>query len=98
MAMPRARDQVNERRWLRLLQEKEASGESVAAFCGQRRIPVHQFYWWQRELSHRGPQVARLESSRAPQFVPVRVPLVTPTIELMHPSGCVVRLLAGVDA
>ena len=63
--MARAQDLVKERRWLRLLRERRASGESVAAFCSKRRIPVHQFYWWQRKLSHR--QVQDGTSSRCGQ-------------------------------
>ncbi len=56
--MSRSPDRAKERRWVRLFQEKRSSGESVAAFCRKRRIPVHQFYWWQRQLRHHGSQDA----------------------------------------
>ena len=95
--MARAQDLVKERRWLRLLRERRASGESVAAFCSKRRIPVHQFYWWQRQLSHRQVQDAHEQPLRPVPFVPVRVSVVSPMIEVVHPGGCVVRVVAGAD-
>jgi hypothetical protein len=80
-----------------LLQEKRRSGESVAAFCDKRQIPVHQFYWWQRKLNRRDiPDIEEQPPEPAP-FVPVRVSLVSPMIEVVHPGGCVVRVVAGVD-
>jgi len=92
--MARTEDRVKSRRWAGLLREKRASCESVAAFCRKRRIPVHQFYWWQRKLSqHEAPDV----SAAAVSFVPVRVSLASSTIEVVHPGGCVVRVVGGVD-
>ncbi len=95
--MARVRDELKEGRWRRLLQEKVSSVESVASFCEKRRIPVHQFYWWQRKLSYRGRRAARRQPSQPPQFVPVRVPIARPSIDVIHPSGCVVRVTEGVD-
>ena len=95
--MPKSRDRVKERRWERLLREKQLSRKSVAAFCRERRIPVHQFYWWQRQLGDRKSGKASTEATKGTKFVPVRVPIHTPQIELVHPSGCVIRVAAGVD-
>jgi hypothetical protein len=46
--MAKLRDEGKERYWRQLLREFQTSGQSVAAFCRARRIPQHQFYWWQR--------------------------------------------------
>lgn len=96
--MASVRDACKERRWERLLREQRASDESVAAFCRRRQIPPQRFYWWRRQLCCRqGPDVVQ-EPPRPASFVPVRIPFVSPTIEIVHPSGSVVRVLAGVDA
>jgi hypothetical protein len=93
--MAKAQDKTKERHWRRLLREREHSGESVNGFCRQRRIPVHQFYWWQRQLRMRDADVQ--PSSDHSDFVPVRVPVNWPTMEVVHPGGCVVRISAGID-
>ena len=54
--MGQVQDKKKEQHWRRLLPEQKASGKSVAVFCRQRRIPVHQFYWWQRTLRERADQ------------------------------------------
>jgi hypothetical protein len=58
---------------------------------------VHQFYWWQRQLRHRDVQDADEQRLSPTPFVPVRVSLVSPMIEVAHPGGCIVRIVAGVD-
>ena len=95
--MTKTRDRVKERRWVRLLREKQASGESVAAFCRKRQIPVHQYYWWQRQLRQCDAQDADERPLSPGRFVPVRVSVVSPMIEVVHPGGCIVRVVAGVD-
>lgn len=96
--MAKSRDKVKQRRWERLLREKQSSRKSVAAFCRARRIPVHQFYWWQRQLRYRNSAPPSTEPAKDAAFVSVRVPAHAPQIELVHPSGCVIRVAAGVDA
>ncbi len=95
--MARSSDRSKERRWIRLLQEKQVSGESVAACCRKRQIPAHQFYWWQRQLRHRDAQDTDEQPLSPASFVPVRVSLVEPMIEVVHAGGCIVRVVAGVD-
>jgi hypothetical protein len=97
MGMARSQDRVKARRWVRLFREQQASGESVAAFCRKRQLAVHQYYWWQRQLRHGDTQDAASERLSPAPFVPVRVSLVPPLIEVVHPSGCIVRVVASVD-
>ena len=37
--------------WSRLLAEKARSEQTVEAFCTDRGLGVHQYYYWQRTLS-----------------------------------------------
>ena len=50
-------------RWRGLLSEQQASGQSIAAFCRERALPVWQFYEWKK----------RLHSAEAEPFVAVEV-------------------------
>jgi len=95
--MSRSPDRAKERRWVRLIQEKRASGESVAAFCRKRQISVHQYYWWQRQLRPHDVWDVGEQPLSPTAFVPVRVSLPSPMIEVVHPGGCIVRVVAGVD-
>ena len=36
--------------WRRLLAEKEASGQTIAAFCAERNLGVHQYSYWRKRL------------------------------------------------
>jgi hypothetical protein len=94
LVMPKFRDKDKERRWRQILRERRTSGQSVATFCRARRIPQHQFYWWQRQ--HKSLRAAGGDCSRE-AFVAVHVPLQGPGIEIVHPGGCVVRVSSAVD-
>jgi hypothetical protein len=94
--MAKARDRAKERHWLHLLEERGKSGLSVTEYCRQRRIPVSQFFWWQRQLRQRGRR-AGSQTSREPGFVPVRLAAAFPVVEVVHPGGCVLRIPAGFD-
>ncbi len=81
-------------RWRQRLQRFARSGLTVTAFCDREGISSASFYAWQRRLRH-DPAPPRDD---APHFVPVH--LVTPPdtpIELLLPSGLVLRLAPGVD-
>jgi len=96
--MGKVPDKKKEQHWRRLLHEQKASGKSVAVFCGQRRIPVHQFYWWQRTLRERADQGRAQRSPDEAHFIPVRLPLFSAApVEVVHPGGCVVRVPVGFD-
>ena len=95
--MPKFRDKEKERRWRQILRERRTSGQSVATFCRARRIPQHQFYWWQRQLRQQTPSRASDGDRSREAFVAVHVPLQSPGIEIVHPGGCVVRVNSAVD-
>ncbi len=55
--------------WRKLIAEQEASGETIRAFCRQRGIGDHSFYFWRRRLRVDAPvQFALLKTvgSEAP--------------------------------
>ena len=90
-------DKGKERYWRRMIRERKALGVTVATFCQQRGISVHQYYWWQRQLRQRDGAVAVRQATRADAFVAVKVAVCTPPIELVHTSGCVIRVATGFD-
>jgi hypothetical protein len=40
-------------KWRRLIAEQMRSGESVAAFCRERKLRGSHFYWWKKRLRER---------------------------------------------
>ena len=43
-------------RWRGLLSEQGESGQSIARFCGDRGLPVWQFYEWKKRLRETEPK------------------------------------------
>ena len=50
-------------KWRRLISEQMRSGESVAAFCRERKLRASHLYWWKK----------RLRENTAARFVEVQV-------------------------
>ena len=50
------RDPARERSWRGLLRQFAAGGQSVRAFCADRRLPETAFYFWRREIQRRDGQ------------------------------------------
>jgi hypothetical protein len=91
----KVRDKKKEAYWRRQFSEHRGSGKSIAEFCRRRRIPLHQFHWWKRRLSLLDGQDEEGQAENEPGFVPVRLPAFSFSvglIEVVHPSGCVVRI------
>ena len=104
--MARGPDPAKEQFWRQQVGDQASSGKSVRAFCRERDLAENSFYAWRREIARRDEktQAGTIKSvSRSPQptssaFVPVKVtPVATRPIELVHPSGSLVRLSPGVD-
>ena len=93
--MPRHTDSDAVERWQQCFRRFSHSGLRVAAFCARERIAPATFYAWKRRLK----ASANGDASAPPNLVPVRVvsqPADAP-IELLLPSGCVLRLSPGWD-
>lgn len=69
-------------KWRGLVAEQDLSGQSVAAFCGERGLKSGQFFAWKK----------RLRESEAPKFVAVQV---APPVEAKWPAPA--RLSRGIE-
>ena len=77
--------------WHQRLARFQSSGLSVARFCAAEQLSVPSFYAWRRRLRDRtaAPDPAPL--------VPVQVRDAAPPVELLLPSGALLRLQPGCD-
>ena len=81
--------------WLDLITRWKTSGQSVAAFCAARGVSQASFYTWRKRLVARGKAPTASDPS-PPSFAAVRVVPGIP-VEVVLPTGVVVRVLAGSD-
>ena len=93
--MPRTsrREPKPEPFWRDLIERWKTSGQCIAAFCATHRVSQATFYSWRKRLAAPGPDT----TTPAPTFAPVRV-VPDPTVEVVFPSGLVVRVPIGADA
>lgn len=80
--------------WRELIDAWKQSGQTVNAFCRDRELTRSNFDRWRRILAAE-PSGSRPTS--APGFVPIRV-VADPIVEVVLPSGIVVRLPLAVTA
>ena len=82
-----------ERFWRELVEGQQRSGVSIRQWCHRRGVSEPSFYFWRRELAHRGA---------GPQIVPVEVspssPISNADLEIELPGPVIVRVRAGCDA
>jgi len=57
--------------WKELIAAQGSSGQTIAAFCGERRIPRSSFYKWQQTF-RASPTKGRARAA-AKQFLPVPI-------------------------
>ncbi len=78
------------RLWQERLERFRHSGLTTSAFCDREGISPASFYAWRRRLLHDPTP----PDSDTPRLVPVRLvtPPVSAPVELLLPSGCVLRL------
>ena len=86
--------------WSDRLARFPSSGLTVAQFCTLEAVSVPSFYAWKRRLTDQAPD----PTSGHPQggagkarLLPVRLPPSGPLVELVLPSGAVLRLVPGCD-
>lgn len=76
--------------WSKLITEQKASGQTIRAFCKERGVAHHCFYFWRRRLG--------LGRSEAVQFALLKTVAGTAPLELVLASGERLRIANGVDA
>ena len=102
------RDPAREKFWRRTIRGQQRSGLTVRDFCLRQGLKDWTFRWWRQELARRdqvpsmAPASERAEA--APVFLPVQVvelqavsPRLVPPIEIVLPTGMVVRAPSGFD-
>ena len=99
------------RDWRRIVEEQEASGLSVSDFCDTRGLAASTFYLRRKQIRAREARRPQPRPARRPRFVPVVLPedaaraaapqaaplSVAAPLELVHPTGVVLRIPAGCD-
>ena len=78
--------------WQKRLHRFEQSGLSASAFCAQQGVSLASFYSWRRRLRQADPALAQDQ-----RFVPIRLLPAAAPVELVLPSGAVLRLTPGCD-
>src|SRR5262245_62009598 len=97
MPKTRGHNSSREQFWRDTITACKASGQSVRAFCAARGLSEATFYARRRELADRvQPTPSDTPSGSPPTFAAVRV-IPDPTLEVVLPTGLVLRVPAGVD-
>lgn len=76
--------------WSKLITEQKASGQTIRAFCKERGVADHCFYFWRRRLG--------LGRSEAVQFALLKTVAGTAPLELVLASAERLRIANGVEA
>jgi hypothetical protein len=96
---PRSRAATREL-WSERFARFRSSGLTVAQFCASEAISVHSFYSWKRRLTGPAPDPTSHHPQGGagdPRLLPVRLQPSGALVELVLPSGAVLRLLPGCD-
>lgn len=81
-------------RWVERMGRFATSSLTVAEFCAAEGVSVPAFYQWKRVLAAADTP---LSPGTAPTFVPVRIAPASTAVELVLPSGAVLRFPPGTD-
>jgi transposase len=92
---PRSRD-TRRQAWAERLVRFAAAGQTIAQFCAAEGVSVPSFYLWRRRLTTTADAVPE-HAAAAPRLLPLRLPHPVPAIELVLPSGAVLRCGPGAD-
>ena len=96
--MPKTRRNLSrEQFWRDTIRAWKDSGQCVRAFCAARGLSEATFYARRRELANRVQRTTSdTPSELPPTFTAIRV-IPDPTVEVILPTGLVLRLPIGVD-
>jgi hypothetical protein len=86
--------------WVERLARFSDSGLSPAPFCAQEGVSLPSFYAWKRRLLTESLDPASAAPSvgdAGPRLLPVRLPAAPAALELVLPSGAVLRIPPGCD-
>ena len=80
--------------WVERLARFPNSGLTPAQFCAVEAISLPSFYAWRRRLA---ADAADAAVDPQPRLLPVRLQPAAPAVELVLPTGAVLRLPHGCD-
>jgi hypothetical protein len=84
--------------WLDRLARFPASGLTPAQFCAIEAVSLPSFYYWKRRLAAEAQATAPEQApDRGTCLLPVRLQPPSPAVELVLPTGAVLRLVPGCD-
>jgi hypothetical protein len=84
--------------WADRLRRFASSGLTITAFCKAEGVRTQAFYHWRAKLAVQDAPADRPSTAPdAPRFVPVRLRPDHPPVEVVLPTGVILRLSAGCD-
>ena len=86
--------------WLDRLARFPASGLTPAQFCAIEAVSLPSFYAWKRRFAAEAlvPQTLHHQpQEHEPRLLPVRLQQPAPAVQLLLPTGAVLRLPPGTD-
>jgi transposase len=81
--------------WSERLARFATAGLRPAAFCTAEGVSLASFYLWKRRLAQ--PTAELSDADVAPRLLPVRLGAAPPPLELVLPTGVVVRVSPDAD-
>ncbi len=93
---PRSPDAARQA-WAERLARFASAGLTAAQFCAAEGVSVAAFYQWKRRLGSAALPTPLPDVPASPRLLSVHLANPTPAIELVLPSGVVLRLGPGVD-
>ncbi len=85
--------------WEKRLHFFEQSGLAASTFCAQHDLSLPSFYAWKRRLrcSNSANTSAAADRAHQPRFIPIKLLPASTPIELVLPTGTVIRVPHGCD-
>jgi transposase len=87
--------------WEKRLHHFEQSGQSASCFCAEQGLSLPSFYAWRRRLrcsdQESTPVAPGADARESLRFVPIRILPAPTAIELVLPTGAVLRVSPGCD-
>jgi hypothetical protein len=91
----RERSKQARRKWQRLVSEQGRSGQTVAAFCRERRLCTSHFFWWKKRLG--ASSAAKFLEVKLAAAAPAPSTVGDPRVEVVLKNGRSLRVGPGFD-
>ena len=94
---------AREEAWREIFREQARSGQGHSAFCRERSISLHSYFWYRRRLGWPRAKKAGATAPQSPKLVPVRIAANSTSssgieaIEVVLAAGRCLRVSRGFD-